>query len=169
MDNAIRLDKSSNVKQGLKPCFTTALIIILLLSVQLAKSQNSQLRPTLAYLTLGTAFVYTNITGNVEQEIKYNPDKFFNTMSLRIGGGYWSSWGNEAYNIFGTLNWLSGIDKHHMEMGVGIAYSPGYDDSFGFLPAAQIGYRYQKPEGLLLLRAGIGVPEAMYLSLGICF
>ena len=169
MMNIIRLSKSRHVKQGFKSCFTTALIAILLLSAQLAKSQNSPLRPTRIYGTLGTAFVYTNLTGNIEQEIKYNPNKYFQTMSLRMGAGHWSSWGNESYNIICTINWLSGIDKHHLELGTGIAYSPAYDDSFGFLPAAQIGYRYQKPNGLLLFRAGIGVPEALYLSLGVCF
>lgn len=169
IDNQIILTKGSSVKLGFKPSFTTALIVALLLVATLVKSQDSQLRPTRVYGTLGTAFVYTNITGNIEQQINYNPDKFFNSMSLRIGGGYWSSWGNESYNILGTINWLSGKNKHHMEMGVGLAYSPEYDDSFGFLPAAQIGYRYQKPGGLLLFRAGVGSPEAIYVSLGICF
>jgi len=169
MDNMITLTKSSCIKQGLKPCFTTALIVVLLLVVSQTKSQDSKLHTTCVYGTLGTFFVYTNITGNIEQQIKYDPDKFFNIMSLRIGGGNWSSWGNESYNILGTINWLSGKNKHHMEMGVGLAYSPEYDDSFGFLPAAQIGYRYQKPGGWLLFRTGVGVPEALYVSLGVCF
>jgi hypothetical protein len=169
MMNNIRLSKSSYVKQGFKPCFTTALIAILLLSAQLAKSQNSPLRPTRIYGTLGTAFVYTNLTGNIEQEIGNNSAHFFNSVSLRIGAGHWSSWGNEWYNIISTVNWLSGTKNHHLEFGTGIAYSPAYEESFGFLPAAQIGYRYQKPGGLLLFRAGIGVPEALYVSLGVCF
>ena len=147
----------------------SALIAVFLLQVSLAKSQDSQLRPTRIYGTLGTAFVYTNITGNLEQEISNNSAHFFNSVSLRIGAGHWSSWGNESYNIIGTINWLSGANNHHLELGTGIAYSPAYDDSFGFLPAAQFGYRYQKPGGMLLFRAGIGVPEALYLSLGVCF
>jgi hypothetical protein len=83
-------------------------VIVLMFSAQLAKSQNSPLRPTRIYGTLGKAFVYTNLTGNIEQEISNNSLHFFNSVSLRIGAGHWSSWGNESYNIIGTLNWLSG-------------------------------------------------------------
>ncbi len=121
------------------------------------------------YGSLGTAFVYSNISGNIEQEISYNPDKFFSTMSLRIGGGYWSSWGNEGYDITGTVNYLSGSGGNHMEMGFGIAFSPGYDETYGFLPAVHAGYRYQKPGEFLVFRAGVGVPDTLYLSLGVCF
>lgn len=169
MTKKIRLNKSRYLKPGSKLSFTTTLIAILMLATFSVKSQNDQLRPTRIYGTLGTAFVYTNLTGNIEQEISVNSSHFFNSVSLRIGAGHWSSWGNESYNIIGTINWLSGTMNHHLELGTGIAYSPAYDESFGFLPAAQIGYRYQKPGGLLLFRAGIGVPEALYLSLGVCF
>ncbi|MDD3741948.1 MAG: hypothetical protein PHH30_11995 [Bacteroidales bacterium] len=168
MEKNLRLSKSSHVKLGFKPSFTTALIALLISTTHCVVAQDSQLRPTRIYGTLGTAFVYSNITGSIEQDIKYAPEKFFNTMSIRIGGGYWSSWGNEAYNIFGTLNMLSGKDKNHFELGFGLAYSPGYDDTYGFLPAANLGYRYQKPDGWLFLRAGLGVPESLYVSLGVC-
>lgn len=146
-----------------------AFVVVMLLLATPAKSQNTQLRSTRIYGTLGTAFVYTNFTGNIEQEFLQRQDKFFTSISLRIGGGYWSSWSNESYNFIGTANWLSGTNNHHLELGTGIAYSPAYDESLGFLPAAQIGYRYQKPGGVLLFRAGIGVPEAIYVSLGVCF
>ncbi len=121
------------------------------------------------YGTLGTAFVYSNFTGNIERQIKSNPDKFFKYTSIRLGGGTWSSWGNEGFNIFSTINWLSGTNSGHFEMGFGLAFSPTYDDSYYFLPAAHVGYRFQKPDGLLIFRAGVGVPEALYLSLGACF
>jgi hypothetical protein len=169
MENKKRLKTSSFTKQGLKPSYTTALIALLILVAFSVKSQDSQLRPSRIYGTFGTAFIYTNITANIEQEISNNSAHYFNSVSLRIGAGHWSSWGNESYNIIGTINWLSGTNNHHLELGTGIAYSPAYDDSFGFLPAAQIGYRYQKPDGILLFRTGIGVPEALYVSLGVCF
>ncbi len=167
-------DNKELTKSSCKAWFQTMLYItaftgLMLFSAESAKSQESKLRPTRVYGTLGTAFVYSNITGSIEQDIKYAPEKYFNTMSIRIGGGYWSSWGNEAYNIFGTLNMLSGKDKNHFELGFGIAYSPGYDETYGFLPAANVGYRYQKPDGWLLLRAGVGVPEALYVSVGVRF
>lgn len=169
MENKNIVFKSKDGKHGLEACFATALISLLILVAFSAKSQDSQLRPTRIYGTLGTAFIYTNLTGNIEQEISNNSAHFFNSVSLRIGAGHWSSWGNESYNIISTVNWLSGTKNHHLELGTGIAYSPAYEESFGFLPAAQIGYRYQKHAGILLFRAGIGVPEALYVSLGVCF
>lgn len=132
-------------------------------------NQNEKRNKSCIYGSLGTAFVYSNVSVNIEQQILYNPDKFFSTMSLRIGGGYWSSWGNEGYDIVGTINYLSGSGGNHMEMGFGMAFSPGYDETYGFIPAAHLGYRFQKPGGWMVFRAGVGVPEALYLSLGVSF
>ena len=36
-------------------------------------------------------------------------------------------------------------------------------------PAANIGYRYQKPSGGFVFRTGIGFPDGVYLSLGFAF
>ena len=37
------------------------------------------------------------------------------------------------------------------------------------IPAGAIGYRFQKPGGKFVFRTGIGFPESLYLSLGLCF
>jgi hypothetical protein len=55
-------------KTRLKTRLSSALIAVFLLTALLAKSQDSQLLPTRIYGTQGTAFVYTNITGNIEQK-----------------------------------------------------------------------------------------------------
>ena len=64
---------------------------------------------------------------------------------------------------------MSGIDTYHLEMGYGIAYSSHYDDTFGLMPVAHVGFRFQKPGGFFIFRIGAGIPEGVYASMGVNF
>lgn len=102
-----------------------------------------------------------------------------------------------SFNLISTINLLTGSRSHHAEFYVGGTFY--YDvwgmgsDSFHFhypnenpnsiipstepkladyktiLPAFGAGYRYQKPNGKFLFRAGVGFPEAIHLGCGLSF
>ncbi|WP_416866433.1 MAG: hypothetical protein ACMVP2_01520 [Imperialibacter sp.] len=86
-----------------------------------------------------------------------------------IGGRYQSLFDSERQNYIAAMPTLVfGSGNHHAEAGIGFTVaSPGHDPKLW--GALNVGYRYQKPDGNFLFRAGIGTPEGGYLSVGIAF
>ena len=55
-------------------------------------------------------------------------------------------------------------------MGSGISGPVIWTEYLGLFPNFTFGYRYQKPGGKLMLRAGTGIPfEYLYIGCGIAF
>lgn len=83
------------------------------------------------------------------------------------------------------VNYLFGTGSHHLETGVGVTLAAGaiedledeVDDSFsGAMGTATLGYRYQRPTGGFVFRAGVtpffgagGVVPWFGISLGYAF
>ncbi|CAD5262707.1 MULTISPECIES: hypothetical protein [unclassified Imperialibacter] len=64
--------------------------------------------------------------------------------------------------------WVFGNGNNHLETGVGLTLvSPS--NSPEVWAALNLGYRYQKPGEALIFRAGGGIPEGAYISLGLAF
>lgn len=100
--------------------------------------------------------------------------------------GVWSSGG--PYQSV-TLGVLTGAKNNHFELNIGgarmvnnIGYEdaqrmsayfaeppPSKSDFVDFKVAGTVGYRYQKPQGKLLFRCGIGFPETIFVGLGVAF
>lgn len=75
---------------------------------------------------------------------------------------------------------LTGKRNSHFELFGGAAlyqYTPvklpggilPEDSSIGIFPVGNIGYRYQKPDGGFIFRAGVGFPDMGYVGLGVAF
>jgi uncharacterized protein (UPF0264 family) len=65
---------------------------------------------------------------------------------------------------------LTGVKKHHLEIGAGPAYFISGDLKKGEQPiTATIGWRNQKPGDNFMFRMGASWPEALYISLGVSF
>ena len=129
------------------------------------------------YLTAGAypEGLYGNITGNFERIIAEFPKSFFQAFQVKIGGGPWVAWLAEGINFFSVASVLMGRSGSHLETGMGVLFTyrtdrkrwdPIVNDKH---IAGNIGYRFQRPGGKLVLRGGLGWPEGYYLSLGICF
>lgn len=89
---------------------------------------------------------------------------------------------------FGALT-RNGANTHHLETSVGAAFlynKTDYENSIGYAaangapglhpafflklyPAGTFGYRYHKPDGILMFRTGVGFPEIAYLGIGLAF
>jgi hypothetical protein len=127
---------------------------------------------TLGYYPEG---MYTNITGNYERLIVEFPESFFRAVHLRVGGGPWVAWMADGVNFFAVTSLLMGRSGSHLETGMGVLFTY-HPDRREWHPivndrhlAGNLGYRFQRPGGEFVWRAGLGWPEGFYLSLGWCF
>lgn len=95
----------------------------------------------------------------------------FNSFWFRIGGGIFAVPTEMGGPLAVTsVHTLSGKRKHHLEMNLGaFTFYDITNESWKLLPAAGMGYRYQNPEGGLLFRGGLSLPEYAYISVGYSF
>jgi hypothetical protein len=135
-----------------------------------------ELKKNVFYGTLGIDVweFYGTILANYERMLYVSPKAKGSSLWLRAGAGPFGAWGNEGWNYVSTISVLTGKKSSHAEFGLGALLS--WDTSAKhFAPllandyvAANIGYRYQKPGGSFIFRAGIGWPEFTYISFGFC-
>jgi hypothetical protein len=143
-------------------------------------STNKELNKNNVFATLGFIPLYGVLNGNYERRVWKNKSKLIQTGYIRGSGGAWASWlsGGPQYGVGMTS--LSGSKNSHLEMhlGVSMLVDSYYEEEDGelapppsryLLPAAGVGYRYQKPGGHFLFRAGLAIPESLYISLGVSF
>lgn len=126
------------------------------------------------YGTLGIGPMYGTALGNYERVIYQPSDLLLSSVRLRIGAGKWVVWDAIGTHYLGTFQALWGGGRNHFEAGAGAVliddgYKTAFDSRLNLYPAGNIGYRLQKPGGFGLFRAGIGFPEALYLSFGVSF
>ena len=76
---------------------------------------------------------------------------------------------NVQHSTFGFLSEARIMElsakNHHFEVAAGL----GWNDFIGRPAKFTLGYRYQKPTGKFLLRAGLGLPDGLYLGAGFRF
>lgn len=138
-------------------------IILFVLLTSTAYCQNTD--------TLKTKFIYKN-SAQVElgghglyyslmyERVIFNGHKFKTTG--QIGFAYYPPQSG-IINVWGPImiNELISFNKHHIELGLGYVFTfePSYGEQFsadrnnGFI-AARLGYRYQRPDGRLIIRVG---------------
>lgn len=146
---------------------------ILFLAVLTANGQENTttteregLKKNIIYATVGFAGLYGAINANYERIIIQKDRGFFKNYLVRVGGGVWAEWSGEGRYAVAGLTGLTGVNKHHLEIHLGMAYRSWYDD---VTPAGGLGYRFQKPGGHFVFRAGASFPESLYVSIGFCF
>lgn len=127
--------------------------------------------------TLGTLPGFWGvINGNYERLISEKKKGLFKSYWFRAGAGLYVEWGGEGGHFVTGLTGLTGSNKNHLELNVGLAllfpnfpYEYAGPHPIRVNPAGVIGYRFQKPQGKFVFRFGVGYPEAWYLSLGLVF
>ncbi|MEQ8417073.1 MAG: hypothetical protein RIB71_21505 [Imperialibacter sp.] len=131
----------------------------------MANSQDSQDEPRNGvYLSPGIpsfSIAYERMLNHKKKNIK--------PYIRLIGGRYQGLFDSEWQNYLAAMPTLVfGSGNHHAEAGIGFTVaSPGHDPKLW--GALNVGYRYRKPDGNFLFRAGVGAPEGGYLSVGIAF
>jgi hypothetical protein len=134
------------------------------------------LNKNVIYGTVGVEFgkFYGTLSANYERLLFHLPNTFIHSMWLRVGAGPYAQWTAKGVNYVSTLTAVIGRTSNHLEIGSGILLTYNINEK-RFHPlvhnshlAGNLGYRFQKPGGNYIFRAGIGWPEFTYLSFGIC-
>lgn len=149
-------------------------------SGQSSESHFSGLKKNMLHFTPGVQ----GLTLSYERKLWHpeKPDPFFKTFTARFESGLFLSAfdniaGEEDLGSFYALS-ISGITgkgKNHLEFGFGVVRAEGIeniycclaDDNWDIYP--NLGYRFQKPDGKFIFRAGVSHPRYTYFSIGYAF
>jgi len=141
----------------------------------------NNLKKNVIYGTVGFAPIPYGLIGlSYERMIVQHKSKAINSFWVRLEGGFNATWGQEGPQGIFALTVLTGPNKNHIEVSAGVTTwynrmiydntpepNKSKSDFIYSYPAGAIGYRYQKPNGHFIIRAGVGFPELFYLSLGL--
>ena len=174
--------------------FCLFLLVSTLPSFAQATSDTTELEPArlkknAIYVTLGTVSLAGAYNINYERMIVGFDQGSVQGLWAKAGVGYWGVWSVGGPYQSLTLGILTGPKSSHFELNAGVARmvnQQGYDnaelingdnpeqpplrsDYIDINPVGSMGYRYQKPGGHFLFRAGLGYPETLYVGLGVAF
>lgn len=114
-------------------------------------------KPNIIYPEIGGNGLMYSL--NYERIMKQASAVFF---SMRLGYGIIPTHqsGGVEQTIPLEFNWAQG-KSHHLEYGIGVTTVLGYSSysahPVSFIPAPRMGYRYQAPNGRLVVRAGLSL------------
>lgn len=118
------------------------------------------------YGSVGTTVFYASATGYYERMVSQRGKI---SSLVKVGAGTYETLGGSGIYILGQYGILTGVKKHHLELGAGPAYFIKEDLREGLFYTATIGWRIQKPGGKFIFRMGVSVPESIYIGIGISF
>ncbi len=121
--------------------------------------------------TIGFFVIYSYSAISYDYEISKLSFRTWQKLYLSVAGGSFSTLLEDEGTHFSVRAIvLTGEKKNHMEAGGGLVVMIKKDErSTTIIPAVHIGYRFQKPSGGIVFRAGFGIPDAIYLGLGYNF
>ena len=80
------------------------------------------------------------------------------------------------YVVYISNGLITGLNKrNHFEVNLGLGWDQvQYPNASGsgynrYIPALNIGYRFQKPNESFVFRCGVGLPELIYFGFGLAF
>jgi hypothetical protein len=134
------------------------------------RSSQVTYRKNTLYGTAGLFIMAGALGLSYERLLVAHPDRFVTSTWLKAQGGLFSFWEGKGPFWTVSVQALSGKQNHHLELGAGFG-AIHYDQwqSLQLVPVMAAGYRYQKPNGGFLFRAGLSVPELLFISLGFSF
>ena len=103
---------------------------------------------------------------NYERKIFQLPKSFTN---LRMGFGIINSSFDGGYYYNSSLVHLLGKKNSHLELNLGLKYAVQKGSSNSFLPDIYAGYRYEKPNGILIFRIGVNLYSLYNIGIGFKF
>ena len=132
------------------------------------------------FINFGLRPGFKTFMGQYERVIIQRSTFFLNSVGINLGVGSINEWEQyksgvgttSATNIFTYF----GRKATHLDISAGLVYTfPESIKEFGIdrpdtlYPSFTLSFRYQKPLGEFVFRAGIGFPDLIHLSLGYCF
>ena len=154
--------------------------------ISLAQSETDQITRTkknAIYLSADITGALLASTINYERTLVSTDLGIMRFLNARINYGRWFAVSAGGSNYTFTLHSITGLSKHHLEATLGLSvYYDAIDyeyeldfnnnaektDFLLYIPQISIGYRYQKPGGILIFRGGVGIPF-IQCSIGFAF
>jgi hypothetical protein len=139
---------------------------------------NNSFRKNVIYGATGFSISQARFLYNVNYErqithpVKYPVGTF--KIDIRAGLGAYEGLLGIGNICLLSANFVFGKSAGHFETNLGAVYmynmqNQDSDKTTGITPLINMGYRFQKESGFFVLRAGIGWPEGIYVSLGVAF
>lgn len=133
--------------------FFTLAVLLVVSNIQ-AQTTPAKARNTVYFEALGSGGIYSV---NYERLFCIKEKR---ALGFRLGASYWSP--SASAIVIGEVNMVTGAKNHHADFGLGLSGGnrQGSNESFvrgrttNFYAVPRISYRYQKPEGGLMFRAG---------------
>ena len=146
----------------------TTILLCAISSVYGQKENTQEVRfnKNAIYGNVGIGGLYFTATGYYERIIT---QKSKISTFVKVGAGGYEAWGVGGQYILAQYGILTGVKKHHLEIGAGPHYYLNGDLQGDFPFSATIGWRVQKPGGKFIFRMGASWPEAIYVGLGVSF
>ena len=143
------------------------------------------------HLSTGFGGIFYHLSLGYEYMLRCPDRSCANQFGIRALYGRWILWSDRGDDLSLMGTWQRGRRNNHFEAGGGLLLR--YDRSFyqgnyggtywrgesiedpkrihctSLMPACYLGYRYQRPQGGFMFRAGGGWPEALYLGVGYSF
>ena len=146
-------------------------LLYILLFVPLALFGQGEIGKINIYVDGGTFGIVNSVFMNAEIHLTSSKSNqlhlyfrgSFGDVILFSGGSGHSSFHTETQALAGSITILTGRDNHHFDSSAGVFLR---DDSI--LPFFDVGYRFQKLEGGIILRGKIGL-LGLGLGLGYSF
>lgn len=126
------------------------------------------------YLSGGYLLAALQYSVNYSKSIINDNNSIKGNLNLVAGFGELFVLTTSGYQYKLSLNYISGLNKNHFEIGSGIyRFDRRQSDGSGvrpfYAPVINLGYKYLKPQGGLSFRTGLGYPELLYTSFGYAF
>lgn len=148
-------------------------VLTLLLSFNLQATEPWPQRSTNISFSLTSLFGFH--TTPLQVDYMWHKDKVHHGISGGFIGVYWDSFAWAKFGPMVSYNLMTGRGNNHFELILGAGFMPfklyGIDNSQdgnsgSSLPIAQLGYRYQKPDGRMFFRVNAGI-TGLILGTGI--
>jgi len=148
------------VKDNLTKLFLLVLFFFTSLSQTFGQAELETNRNAI-HLIPGTGIFWYTVTLSYERKIK---ERSF----IRAGAGLLRGHDEDSGEyLFAQYGYILGKNNHHFEISAGPAFIRTTWNDIPF--SASGGYRFQKPNGWFIFRAGAAYPELYFLSAGVAF
>ena len=122
-------------------------------------------------VSVGSVLVYNAAAGYYERTFGTKNENANTAFFARVGFGGLISWGGDGTFFAAQGGILTGARKNsHFEGALGLAvFSEDVFEDSNVSMSGTAAYRYQKPTGGLIFRAGAAFPETLFFGFGYSF
>ncbi len=145
-----------SISKASKILFFFILSVFYLTDAEAQKVNSTGPGKTTVYGDFGGGITRGLVSLNLERKLSSSKNLSWYARGGVGGGGLDET--TEGPGFLGGITMLTGMGNNHLELngGVFIGRNSDFVDELFYMPIADIGYRYQKPEGGIIFKTGVG-------------